>query len=346
MTDTGALGAAPAPPAYADIEAAAGRLKGVAVRTPLLSAPTLDALAGARIFVKAEPLQRTGSFKFRGAYNCLSRLSEEQRRRGVICFSSGNHAQGVSAAAQLLGVRATVVMPAQAPHIKVERCRGYGADVVLHDGDRASMVARAEALAAAGGLALVRPFDDPAVIAGQGTVGLELAAQLAERGAHADAVLVPCGGGGLTAGIAIALERDFPGVPIHTVEPAGFDDTARSLAAGERLANAPGAASICDALLVPQPGALTFPVNLRLGARGLVVTDAAVREAMAAAFAHLKIVVEPGGAVALAAVLSDVLDCRGKTVAVIASGGNVEPAVFAEALSSGPGGPRLRGRAG
>ena len=182
------MASADRPPAYADIEAAAEQLRGVAVRTPLLSAPTFDEVAGGRVFVKAEPLQRTGSFKFRGAYNCVSRLSEEQRGRGVVCFSSGNHGQGVSAAAQLLGARATVVMPAHAPLIKIERCRGYGALVVLHEGDRASMVARAEALAADGGLALVRPFDDPAVIAGQGTVGLELAAQLAERGVRPDAI--------------------------------------------------------------------------------------------------------------------------------------------------------------
>lgn len=324
----------PGAPAYADIEAAAERLHGVAVRTPLLSASALDELAGARVFVKAEPLQRTGSFKFRGAYNCLSCLREDERRRGVVCFSSGNHAQGVSAAAQLLGAPATVVMPATAPPVKAERCRGYGAAVILHDGDRASMVARAEKLAADDGLALVRPFDDPAVISGQGTVGLELAAQLGGRGAHPDAVLVPCGGGGLTAGIAIVLERELPGVPIHTVEPEGFDDTARSLAAGERLAVVPGATSICDALLVPQPGAVTFPINHRLAARGLSVTDATVRRAMAAAFTHLKIVVEPGGAVALAAVLSGALDLRGKTVAVIASGGNVEPRMFAEAFTA------------
>jgi threonine dehydratase len=206
--------------------------------------------------------------------------------------------------------------------------------VILHESDRASMVARTEKLAADDGLALVRPFDDPAVISGQGTVGIELAAQLGEVSARPDAVLVPCGGGGLTAGIATVLERDLPGVPIHTVEPEGFDDTARSLAAGERLAIVPGATSICDALLVPQPGVLTFPINHRLAARGLSVTDAAVRAAIAAAFAHLKLVVEPGGAVALAAVLSGALDCRGKTVAVIASGGNVEPAVFADALGA------------
>lgn len=326
----------PAPPVYADIEAAAARLRGVAVPTPLLAAPTLDEIAGAHIFVKAEVLQRTGSFKFRGAYNCISQLSEEQRRRGVVCYSSGNHAQGVSAAARLLGAPATVVMPVAAPAIKVERCRGYGAEVILQEGDREAMVARAEQVAADWGLALVRPYDDPAVIAGQGTTGLELAAQLAERGVRPDAILIPCGGGGLTAGIAIALERDLPGAAIHTVEPDGFDDTARSLAAGKRLANEPGATTICDALLPPEPGVLTFPINDRLAVSGLSVTDEAVQQAMAAAFAHLKIVVEPGGAVALAAVLSGVFPCRGETVAVIATGGNVEPAAFAAALKAAP----------
>lgn len=319
-------------PSYADIVAAGQRLRGVAVRTPLLEAESLNAEIGGRILVKAEVLQRTGSFKFRGAYNRISQLSPDEKRRGIIAFSSGNHAQGVSAAAKITETPATVVMPETAPDIKVERCRGYGAEVVLHHGDRASMVARTLDLAEERGLTLVRPFDDGMVIAGQGTVGAEIADQVALLGPPPDAVLVPCGGGGLTAGIALAFEARLPASRLYTVEPQGFDDTARSLKAGERLANAPGAQSICDALLVPQPGEQTFSINRRRVAEGLTVSDAAVLQAMAALFGHFKIVAEPGGAVGLAALLSGAFDGRGKTVVVVATGGNVDPQVFREAL--------------
>lgn len=328
-----ALAAVAKTPSYADITVAAQRLRGVAVRTPLLEAPSLNAELGGRILVKAEVLQRTGSFKFRGAYNRISQLSPDEKRRGVIAFSSGNHAQGVSAAAQMMGTPATVVMPNSTPDIKVTRCRGYGAEVVLHEGDRASMEARTLALAEESGQTLVRPFDDKMVIAGQGTVGAEIADQVALLGPPPEAVLVPCGGGGLSAGIALALEARLPTSRLYTVEPEGFDDTARSLRAGERVANAPGPKSICDALLVPQPGELTFAINRHRVAGGLVVSDANVGRAMAALFGHFKIVVEPGGAVALAAVLSGTFDCRGKTVVVVATGGNVDPRVFAEALA-------------
>ena len=282
-------------PSYADIVAAGQRLRGVAVRTPLLEARSLNAELGGRILVKAEVLQRTGSFKFRGAYNRISQLSPDEIRRGVVAFSSGNHAQGVSAAAQMMEIPATVVMPDSTPDIKVARCRGYGAEVVLHQGDRASMEARTLALAEERGLTLVPPFEDGMVIAGQGTVGAEIADQVALLGPAPDAVLVPCGGGGLTAGIALALEARLPASPIYTVEPQGFDDTARSLEAGERLANAPGTQSICDALLVPQPGEQTFAINRRRVAEGLTVSDAAVLKAMAALFGHFKIVAEPLG---------------------------------------------------
>lgn len=319
-------------PSYADIVAAGQRLRGVAVRTPLLEAKSLNAEIGGRILVKAEVLQRTGSFKFRGAYNRISQLSADEIQRGVVAFSSGNHAQGVSAAAQMMETPATVVMPDSTPDIKVARCRGYGAEVVLHQGDRASMVDRTLALAEERGLTLVPPFDDGMVIAGQGTVGAEIADQVALLGPAPDAVLVPCGGGGLTAGIALALEARLPTSRLYTVEPQGFDDTARSLEAGERLANPPGTQSICDALLVPQPGEQTFAINRRRVAQGLTVSDAAVLKAMAALFGHFKIVAEPGGAVALAALLSGAFDGRGKTVVVVATGGNVDPQVFAKAL--------------
>ncbi len=335
MDTTGPSEAATALPAYGDVVEAAKRLRGVAVRTPLLEAAWLNAELGCRVLVKAEVLQRTGSFKFRGAYNRIAQLSASEKQVGVIAFSSGNHAQGVAAAAQLAGTPATVVMPATAPKIKIDRCRAYGAKVILHDGDRDSMVARTAALAKEHGFTLVRPFDDPWVIAGQGTAGLEIAEQVALLGPPPDAILIPCGGGGLTAGISLALGARLPEVPVYTVEPVGFEDTARSLAAGKRLSNEPGPATICDALLVPRPGELTFALNRKSVKKGLAVSDDAVRRAMTVLFAHFKIVVEPSGSVGLAALLSDVFHGRGKTVVVVATGGNVEPATFSEAIQAG-----------
>jgi len=322
-----------APPAIDDLEAAAARLAGVAVRTPLLESPLLNDRLGGRLLVKAEPLQLTGSFKIRGAYNKIAGLPADRRAAGVVAFSSGNHAQGVAAAARLLGVAATIVMPADAPAIKRRNTEAWGARIVPYDRLRDDREAIGAAIAAETGATLVRPYDDPAIIAGQGTVGLELAEQCAAAGAHPDAVLVPCGGGGLSAGIATALADRLPGVPVHPVEPAGFDDTARSLAAGARLANAPGGSSLCDALLGPIPGEVTFAVNRRLLAPGLAVDDAAVLAAMAAAFEAFKLVVEPGGAVALAAVLSGAVPTAGRTLVAVASGGNVDPAVFMRALA-------------
>ncbi len=320
-------------PTTDDIEAAAARLAGVVVRTPLLEAPLLNDRLGGRLLVKAEPLQLTGSFKIRGAYNRIAGLPAGRRGAGVVAFSSGNHAQGVAAAARLLGVAATIVMPADAPAIKRRNTEAWGARVVPYDRQREDREAIGAAIAAETGATLVRPYDDPAVIAGQGTAGLELAAQCAALGVRPDAVLVPCGGGGLTAGIATALADRLPGVPVHPVEPAGFDDTARSLAAGARLANAPGGSSLCDALLGPIPGEVTFAVNRRLAAPGVAVDDASVLTAMAAAFEAFKLVIEPGGAVALAAALSGVFPAAGRTVVAVASGGNVEPALFARALA-------------
>ncbi len=319
-------------PGLAEIEAAAGRLRGHAVVTPLLEPPALALETGARVLVKPEPLQRTGSFKFRGAYNKISQIPPGRRAAGVVAYSSGNHAQGVAAAAELLGVPATIVMPADAPAIKIENTRSYGADVVLYARDGEPREAVAARLLAERPATLVRPYDDPDIIAGQGTCGLEIARQAEALGAELDAVLICCGGGGLTAGCATALSALVPGAALHTVEPAGFDDTARSLVAGERLANAPGATSFCDALLSPKPGALTFQVNRRLITSGLVVDDDQVARAMAFAFRTLKLVVEPGGAVALAALLEGKLEVEGKTVAVVLSGGNVDPETFAAAL--------------
>jgi threonine dehydratase len=309
---------------------AAARLAGQAVVTPLLESERLNELIGGRVLLKAEMLQRTGSFKFRGAYNRISRLDADQRARGVVAFSSGNHAQGVAAAAALTGTSATIAMPDDAPAVKVEGTRRWGAEIVFFDRATGNREEIGERLLAKSGATLVRPYDDFFVIAGQGTVGLEIAAQCAERGVTPDAVLAPVGGGGLIAGIGLGIGD----VPLIGVEPEGFDDTARSLAAGERLSIEPGAASFCDALVVTTPGELTFALNRRRLAGGLAVADAETAKAMAQAFLHLKVVVEPGGAVALAAVLSGHYDAKGKTVVVVASGGNVDPAVFREALAT------------
>jgi threonine dehydratase len=325
--------AASDPPGIADLRAAAGRLAGRAVLTPLLEAPSLNARLGLRLLVKAETLQRTGSFKFRGAMNTLLQLDKRQRRAGVVAYSSGNHAQGVAAAAQLLGIPATIVMPADAPATKLANTRGYGAEVVLYDRWGESREAIGARLAAERGASLIAPYDDARVIAGQGTVGLEIAAQAAALGARLDALVVPASGGGLVAGCALALAEESPGTRIYSAEPDAADDLRRSLAAGERVANDPKARSICDALLAPMPGEITFAIHRRLLAGGLAVSDADILRAMAVAFAELKLVVEPGGAAALAAVLAGRLDAKGKTVAVVASGGNVDRETFIRALA-------------
>ena len=331
MTDAPAREA----PTFADVEAAARRLDGVAVRTPLLSFPELDRRTGARVLVKPETLQRTGSFKFRGAYAKLSALDPDTRARGVVAFSSGNHAQGVAAAAQLLGVPATIVMPDDAPAMKLANTRGYGAEVRLYDRHTDDRTALADAIVAETSATLVRPYDDREVTAGQGTCGLEIARQAADADARLDAAVFCCGGGGLTAGSAIAFAELSPTTQVYTVEPEEFDDTARSLAAGARVGNERGAHSICDALLSPMPGAFTFPILQRHGVRGLAVSDDEVRAAMAFAYAWMKLVVEPGGAVTLAALLSGKLDVRGGTVALVLSGGNVDAERFCSYIAEG-----------
>jgi len=319
-------------PTFAEVAAAALRLKGQAVVTPLLESPALNAEVGGRVLLKIETVQRTGSFKFRGAFNRISQIPRAERRTGVVAYSSGNHAQGVAAAAAILNVPATIVMPADAPAIKVDNTRAYGAEVVFYDRHGESREAIAEDIAAAKGATIVRPYDDPAIIAGQGTCGLEIAEQAANAAVALDALLVCCGGGGLVAGCALALAERSPATQIFCVEPEGFDDTGRSLAAGRRLANAPGAESFCDALLAPTPGELTFAINRRLLAGGLAVSDDEVARAMSYAFRTLKLVVEPGGAVALAAVLSGRYDARDKAVAVTLSGGNVDREPFCAIL--------------
>jgi threonine dehydratase len=319
----------PALPELADVEAAAKRLRGVVRETPLLESEALNQLAGGRVLCKAECLQRTGSFKLRGAYNTMSQLAGQP----VVAFSSGNHAQGVAAAAKLLGVPATIVMPADAPAIKIENTRALGATIRLYDRAREVREEIGAEIAERTGAVLVKPYDDPRIVAGQGTAGLEAAAQLRAQETAIDAALLPCGGGGLIAGCSIALAAAFPEAEIFAVEPEGFDDTARSLAAGERVANAQGAHSFCDALLAPIPGELTFALHRRYLAGGVAVSDAEVARAMAMAFSHLKLAVEPGGAVALAAVLSGRFAARGRTVLVMLSGGNVDPGLFAQVLA-------------
>ena len=314
----------------ARIEAAAARLAGQARVTPLLNAPLLDAAVGRRIFVKAECLQWTGSFKFRGGWAAVSALPTEVRARGVIAYSSGNHAQGVALAAARHGVPAVIVMPADAPRVKIENTKAYAAEVVLYDRSTEDRDAIGNALAAARGLTLIRPYDEPEVIAGQASVGLEIAAQAREAGVAQADVITCCGGGGLTAGIALALEARAPGLRVRPAEPAGFDDTARSLVSGRRERNATLAGSLCDAIVTPSPGEITFPILQRLCGPGLVVTDDEALRAMALAFTHLRIVVEPGGAVALAAALFR--DDLPETVICTASGGNVDPGLFADVL--------------
>jgi threonine dehydratase len=320
-------------PGIAEVEAAAARLAGIVRRTPLLAGTPLDEAIGGRLLFKAECLQRTGSFKLRGAYNRLVQLDDERRRAGVVAFSSGNHAQGVAAAARTLGIRATIVMPSDAPAIKLANTRALGAEVVLYDRFSEDREQIARRLVAERGATLVPAYDDPEVVAGQGTAGLELMQQAAALGLMPDQVLVPTSGGGLTAGTAIAVRTLAPRAVVYGVEPAAFDDTRRSLAAGTLLKNPPEARSLCDALQSSPPGALTFAINRELLAGVLVVSDAEVETAMARSFRDLKLVVEPGGAVALAAALAGRVPLAGRTTAILLSGGNVDARTFAAALA-------------
>lgn len=315
------------------IEAARQRMNGEAIRTPLMSSPFLDEIAGRKVLIKPECLQRTGSFKFRGGWSAVSALEPEVRKRGVIAFSSGNHAQGVALAASLHGVPAVIIMPRDAPKIKIENTRAYGAEVVLYDRANEDRDAIGATLSEERGLTLIRPYDEPLVIAGQGTVGLEIAEQAREAGIDKAEVLVCCGGGGLTSGVALALEARAPGLKVRTAEPEHFDDVARSLASGKIERNAALSGSICDAIITPQPGNITFPILKRLCGAGIAVTEEEALRAMVLAFQRLKIVVEPGGAVALAAALFHGNELETDTVIAVASGGNVDSAIMADALS-------------
>jgi threonine dehydratase len=315
-------------PTAADVDAAARRLAGIALRTPLVTSPVLDGITGARVFLKAETLQRTGSFKFRGAYNKLSSIPAAARARGVVAFSSGNHAQGVAAAAALLGMPAVIVMPADAPRPKRERTAALGAEVVLYDRAREDRQAIARDIAQRRNATLVPPYDDPLIIAGQGTIGREIVEDLAALALEPDIVVATASGGGLTAGIALAVKARVPRARLYTAEPEGFDDHARSFRSGEREKNAALTGTICDALMAQTPGELTFAITRELVGEGTAVSDAEVGAAVAFAFRELKLVVEPGGAAALAALLAGKIDVKDKVAVAVLSGGNVDPELF------------------
>lgn len=315
-------------PDLKSVEDAAGRLSGISVATPLLRSPDLDEIAGGRVLIKPECLQLTGSFKIRGAYNMMSRLSPAQAARGVVAWSSGNHAQGVAAAGSLLGIRTAIVMPEDAPRVKLENTRRLGGETILYDRFSGDREAIAREVAARRQAELVPSYDHADIIAGQGTVGLEIMRQCAEAGVSPDQVLVPCSGGGLIAGSAIAIKGIEPRTAVHSVEPEGLDDTARSLKAGRRVTNEPAARSMCDALQASTPGRLTFEINRELLAEGLAVGDREVEDAIRFAFLNLKLVAEPGGAVALAAVLAGKIETKNRVTIVVLSGGNVDAELY------------------
>jgi threonine dehydratase len=320
-------------PTAADVDAAALRLAGVALHTPLLTSITLDGMTGGRVFLKAETLQRTGSFKFRGAYNKLASLPVDKRAGGVVAYSSGNHAQGVAAAARLLGMPCVIVMPHDAPRAKRERTLAHGAEVVLYDRARDDREAIARDIAERRGSVLVPPYDDAQIIAGQGTAGREIVEDLGALGLTPDVVVVTASGGGLAAGIALAVKTRVPKAALYTAEPQGFDDHARSFRSGQREENAALTGTICDALMARTPGKLTFAINRSLIGKGVVVSDDEVGAAVAFAFTELKLVVEPGGAVALAAVMTGKIDVKDKVAVAVLSGGNVDPELFSRLVA-------------
>ncbi len=315
-------------PTIADVDAAAKRIAGVAIRTPLINSPVLDLATGARIFLKCETLQRTGSFKFRGAYNKISQIAPEKRAAGVVAYSSGNHAQGVAAAARLCNMPAVIVMPSDAPKPKRDRTAALGAEVVLYDRDREDRAAIARGIVAQLGATLVPPFDDPMIIAGQGTAGREIMEDLEAQGVRPDLAVIGASGGGLAAGITLALKARVPDLAVWTAEPEGFDDTARSFRSGQRERNPRMSGTICDALMTETPGVITWEINRRLIGQGVFASDDEVGRAVAFAFRELKLVVEPGGAIGLAALLAGKVDIKGKVVIAVLSGGNVDPELF------------------
>jgi threonine dehydratase len=310
---------------FEGVRNAARQLLGHAVRTPLIENPALNERVGGRVLLKAENLQRTGAFKFRGAWNRISRLTDEEKAHGVVAYSSGNHAQAVACAARMMGTSAVIVMPADSPKVKVEGVIGFGGEVRMYDRYTESREAIGAEIAASRGLILVRPFDDPFIIEGQGTVGLEI---MEQADAPLDQLLCGASGGGLIGGINLAMEALSRETRVIGIEPEAYNDTLLSLAAGERVTYAPVTRpSICDALMTDRPGELTFPINQRL-AGVVTVSDAEVAAAVRFAFHALKLVVEPGGAVSLAAVLAGKAECRDRTTAVVLSGGNIDPSLF------------------
>jgi threonine dehydratase len=320
-------------PTFDDILGARERLAPWVVRTPLLEHPALNAIAGGRVLLKAETLQRVGAFKFRGAYNKIVQVDPATFPGGVVACSSGNHAQGVAAAATLCGLKSLIVMPEDAPRLKLARTKVFGGEVLTYDRLKEDRDAIARAACAERKSAYVHPFDDPDVIAGQGTVGLEMMEQARVMGAVPEAVLVPCSGGGLVSGISIAVKHTRPATEVYTVEPEGFDDFARSLTSGKHERNQQLAGSICDALLVPSPGEIPFEIATQTVTAGLAVTDEEVRSAIRFAFHELKLVVEPSGATALAALLAGKLPIAGRTMACVLSGANVDPTLYAQIIT-------------
>lgn len=320
-------------PTYDDILSAAETIKGEAVRTPLLRCDALDEATGCKVFVKPENLQRTGSFKFRGAYNAISKLSDEEKAKGVLANSSGNHAQGVGDASRMFGCASTIIMPEDAPVMKVERTKAYGTKVIHFDRATEDREAVLRRIKKETGSIIVHPFNNAMVIAGQGTVGLEIAEDIKALGHQLDRIAVCTGGGGLTAGIALSINAHFPEAKVHSVEPIDFDDYKRSIQSGKRERNATTAGSICDAILALSPGKIGFEINKQLLHSGLVVSDEEALAAIKFAYEELKMVVEPGGAVALAGVLKHGKEWAGETVALVLSGGNIDPEVFVRAIS-------------
>ena len=322
-------------PALSDVEAAAQRLEGVVIRTPLLECGALNARVGRQVFIKPENLQTTGSFKLRGAYNALSSIPADARAKGVAAFSSGNHAQGVARASKILGMPAAIVMPHDAPALKAARARADGAEIIGYDRYTENREVLASELASSRGAVLVPSYDHPDVIAGQGTVGLEIVQAVRGQGAALSGLYCCVGGGGLIAGIGLALKAHFPDAALIACEPQGFDDHDRSLKSGRRETNKPGARSICDALLAPTPGEMTWALNKRQLTGVVSVSDEEIKAAMRFAFTEMKLVLEPGGAAALAAVLRGVSIPGDQPIAIVLTGGNADPAQFAEILKSG-----------
>jgi threonine dehydratase len=320
-------------PTADDVLAARRRITSHIIRTPMLRNAQLDHITGGTILLKPEVLQRTGAFKLRGATNALRCLTPSALQRGVVTYSSGNHGQAIACAAQSLNVAATIVMPSDAPAIKRQSTERWGAKIIAYDRGRENREAIAAEVVARSGATLIPPYEHPNVIAGQGTLALELADDAAAAGLHLDALLVCTGGGGLIAGCALGLSAVAPDTKLYAVEPAGWDDTARSLKSGRREKNDGAGSKFCDALLTPTPGELTFSINRNLLAGGFAVTDEQVVAAMKFAAEALKLVLEPGGAVALAALLAGIFDARGSTVGVVLSGGNIDAAEFARVLT-------------